>query len=165
MKREEIRRLLPAVFQSVSADETPLGALLGLMEALHAPTEERLAMLDEILDPARTPEAFVPVLARWVDLDPELAIGTGRLRSLVAFGAELAQRRGTARGLVAFLEAATGATGFQVEDAVADALGEVKPFHLRVTAPKALQAHQELIETIVRREKPAYVSVEPLAFK
>jgi phage tail-like protein len=165
MRREEIRRLLPAVFQAASGDDTPLGALLGLMEELHASTERRLTTLDEILDPARTPEACVPFLARWVDLDPELAMGTERLRVLVALGAELSRWRGTARGLVSFLEAATGMTGFEVDDAVKDAGGEVKPFHLRVTAPKALQVHQEVLEAIVRREKPAYVSVEPLAFK
>jgi phage tail-like protein len=165
MRREEIRRLLPAVFQRASADETPLGAILGLMEALHASSEQRLGTLDEIFDPYRTSDAFVPLLARWVDLDPELAMGTGRLRSLVALGAELARFRGTARGLVAFLEAATGMTGFQVDDAVIGEGGEVKPFHLRVTAPKALQPYQDLLDTIVRREKPAYVSVEPLAFE
>lgn len=165
MRREEIRRLLPAVFRGASSDETPLGALLGAMEALHATTEETLATVDRIFDPMRTPDDFVPVLARWVDLDPELSMGIAPLRSLVALAADLSRWRGTTRGLVAFLEAATGVRGFEVEDAVPGPDGKLLPFHLRITVPKALTPYQELLDTIVRREKPAYATAEPLLFK
>src|SRR6267143_2908852 len=132
MRREEIRRLLPAVFQTAAAEGTPIAALLGLMEQLHEPSEKRLAALDEVLDPRRAPERFVPFLAGWLDLPPELALGMDRLRALVALAADLARWRGTARGLTAFLEAATGATGFRIDDAL-------RPFHLHVIAPQSLR--------------------------
>ncbi|HEY2028932.1 MAG TPA: phage tail protein [Myxococcales bacterium] len=165
MKRDEIRRLLPAVFRRASSDETPLGALLGAMELLHARTEDTLTTVDRFFDPLRAPDEFVPSLARWIDLDPELAMGTARLRSLVALGAELGRFRGTTRGLTAFLEAATGVTGFEVDDAVKGPDGNVRPFHLRVSCPKALEPYRELLEAMVRREKPAYATVEMLLFK
>ena len=165
MRRDEIQRLLPGVFQAAAGEGTPLAALLGLMEWLHGPTEARLARVDRILDPRRAPEDFVPFLARWVDLDPDLAMGPDRLRVLVALGAELSRWRGTARGLTAFLEAATGMTGFRVDDAVRDARGRIMPFHLRVTAPAALRPYHEQLEAIVLREKPAYVTIDlPLTF-
>jgi phage tail-like protein len=160
MRREEIRRLLPGVFRAVAAEGTPVAALLGLMEQLHAPTEARLRSLDEVLDPRRAPPAFIPFLAGWIDLEPGVALGEDRLRALVALGAELARWRGTARGLAAFLEAATGATGFRIDDAVPDGDGATWPFHLRVTAPGALRPYQDALEAIVVREKPAYVTHE-----
>jgi phage tail-like protein len=165
MRHEEIRRLLPGVFQAAAAPGTALAALLALMERLHAPTEARLANLDEVLDPRRAPDEFVPFLARWVDLDVELAMGPERLRVLVALGAELSRWRGTARGLTAFLEAATGMTGFKVDDAVRDKRGRTRPFHIRVTAPASLQPYHEQLEAIALREKPAYVTIDlPLTF-
>jgi hypothetical protein len=36
----------------------------------------------------------------------------------------------------------------------------VKPFHLQVTAPKALTMHRPLLERIIELEKPAYVTYE-----
>jgi hypothetical protein len=91
-------------------------------------------------------------------------MGVGALRSLVALGAELSRWRGTTRGLTAFLETATGVRGFEVEDTVSGPDGKVRPFHLRVSAPKALEPYRELLETILRREKPAYATAA-LLFK
>jgi phage tail-like protein len=165
MKAAEIRRLLPGIFQSAAARGTPIDALLRLMEQLHAPTEDRIASLDELLDPRRAPDDFVRFLATWVDLDPDLALGPERLRALVALGAELSRWRGTVRGLTAFLEVATGMSGFKVDDAVPDEQGRIRPFHLRVTAPAALAPYAPQLEAIVLREKPAYVTIDlPLTF-
>jgi hypothetical protein len=71
--------------------------------------------------------------------------------------------RGTGRGLVEFLRAATGATGFEVDEAVPGPSGEIRQCHILVRAPAATQGHEEMIRSIVEREKPAHVTWE-LAF-
>lgn len=160
MKRREIARLLPAVFQAADLEGSPLAALVDLMEQLHLRPEAELASLDRVLDPARTPEPFVPFLAYWVDLALEVTTGVDRLRALVANAVDLSRWRGTARGLVTFLEIASGATGFEVEDQVPDEAGRPRPFHLRVTAPGQLQKHDRMLGRIIELEKPAYVTYE-----
>lgn len=172
MKRPAIESLLPGVVQSALRDGGPMRALLEVMEALHEPSEEVLSSLDERFDPRRAPDAFVPFLARWVDLDhlfeegaeasgrlPE-AIELGPLRELVALATHLSRWRGTRRGLVLFLETATGERGFEVDERVRGDDGTVRPFHLRVTAPAGTHGRRALLEKIIEREKPAYVTYE-----
>ena len=101
------------------------------METLHGPVETVLRDLDRYLDPRLAEPAFVPYLAGWVDLDwllvaapsepvatTTLASGLGTLRELVAAAADLARWRGTARGLLRFLDTATGIPGFAIEENV-----------------------------------------------
>jgi phage tail-like protein len=175
MKASEIRYLLPGVFQRTLRPGTPLSAALDVMEALHAPSEEALANIDGVLDPRRTPDGFVPMLARWLDLDrlferrlreqePSLRqlmpAGLGRLRELIAIAAQLSKWRGTRRGLLLFLETATGLKGFDVDENVPGEDGLPKPFHLRVKVPAGGSELKGLIERIVSSEKPAYVTYE-----
>src|SRR5258706_2928400 len=115
MRRQAIERLLPAVYQRTAGPGGVLGAVLDVMEQMHAPDEARLETVDDLCAPYRTPERFVAFLAGWVALDPfvppgsasglanggaALAVPPGRLRDLVASGAEMAQWRGTATGLI-----------------------------------------------------------------
>jgi phage tail-like protein len=176
MKRTQIERLLPEVFRRTAARSNPLPALLDTMEALHAPAEARLDRLDEVFDPHRTDERFLPLLAAWTDLDrlftrssrratttrsqAGLSTGNGRLRELIAGAAQLSQWRGTRRGLVAFLETATGAKGFAVDEQVDGPDGLPLAFHIRVRAPQALLPHRPLIERIVESEKPAHLTYD-----
>ena len=175
MKATEIRHLLPGVFQRTLRPETPLSALLGVMEALHAPSEAALADFPRVLDPRRTPDAFVPMLAAWLDLDrlferpgrgadPSLArlmpSGLGRLRELTAIASELSKWRGTRRGLLLFLETATGLKGFEVDEQVPGDDGLPRPFHLRLHVPAGGERYRLLIRRIVESEKPAYVTYE-----
>ena len=160
MKRDEIARLLPSIFQAGDLEGSPLAGLLDVMESLHVRPEEELASLDQVLDPERAPEPFVSFLATWVDLGLEVTTGIERQRALVASAVELSRWRGTARGLVAFLEIATGVSGFEVEDRVLDAALLPRPFHLRVTAPGRLEKHDRMLCRIIEREKPAYVTYE-----
>lgn len=150
---------------------SPLAAVLAVMEGLHAPCEAVLADLDRYFDPRRAPDDFVPFLARWLDLDrymPQrahpgaepLPAGTGRLRELVAEAAELSRWRGTTRGLVRFLEVATGVPGFTVDEAVPGGDGRRRPFHVRIQVPAAAAPQQRLVRRIVEGEKPAYVTWE-----
>lgn len=177
MRRAEIERLLPAIFQRTARPEGPLVALLEVMEAMHAPAEAALEGFDAKLDPRRAPEPFVWYLAQWVDLNrlyeqrsggdirsQSASLGAtvevGRLRELIAMAAHLSKWRGTARGLLLFLETATGIRGFTVDEEVADPSGRPRPFHLRVLAPTAAASQRALIERIIELEKPAYVTSE-----
>lgn len=176
MKRTEIERLLPEVFRATLEPPGPLGALLNVMALLHAPNEQILDHLDAAFDPNRTEDRFVPLLARWLDLDrlfvqsatdaPEMAelepisSGMGRLRELIARAAYLSHWRGTRTGLMAFLETATGVSGFDVDEQVLDERGLPRPFHIRVLVPEGLDAHRPLIQRIIEFEKPAYVTYD-----
>jgi phage tail-like protein len=174
MKRTEIEQLLPVIFQRAIKEGTPLFALLEVMEALPAADEVVLDQLDAFFDPYRAPDAFVPFLAGWVDLErlllealevsaapaTPLPSGMGRLRELVAAATYLAQWRGTAKGLLHFLETATGARGFVIEEQVAGPDGQLRPFHLRVLAPQETTSYRVMIERIIESEKPAYVTYE-----
>jgi phage tail-like protein len=153
------------MFQRAAGEHTVVGAVLDVMAELHEPDEAILAGIDGIFDPYRTPDRFVPFLARWVDLDRVLppdvppgepvpfAPGYGCLRNLVATGAELAQWRGTSAGLRWFLRLATGVDGFTVVEDLVD-----RPFHIEVHVPPDAVPYRELVERIVAMEKPAFVT-------
>ncbi|HYF00001.1 MAG TPA: phage tail protein [Planctomycetota bacterium] len=177
MKSAAIQRMLPEVYRRTARPGGPLAALLGVMEGLHAPSERILERIPDVFNPHRAPDAFVPVLAAWLDLERifdvptqgdvpaasltrPISTGLGRLRELVASAAHLSQWRGTARGLLRFLEIATGMRGFAVDERVPGKDGRPVPFHIRVRVPRAAAAHRALIERIVRAEKPAYVTHE-----
>jgi len=181
MKREEIESLLPQVIRQTMRPGSPLNALLEVMDLLHAPAEDVLAHLETYFSAYSTPDIFVPYLASWVDLDrfypyyseqpadlqrtvDPISTGSGQLRELIAAAAYLSQWRGTAKGLKLFLETATGMDGFELVENVEDAGGNPRPFHIRILAPPAAEAHIALIERIVEQEKPAYVSYD-LEFK
>ena len=140
MDSAAIATLLPGIFQSalhpaqagIVEPDRRLAALLGVMETLQEPVEDVLDGLHHHLDPRQAPPRFVPFLAGWVDLDwlllatPDqpsatatpLASGMGHLRELVAAAVEIARWRGTAGGLLRFLDTATGIPGFAVEENV-----------------------------------------------
>jgi phage tail-like protein len=174
--RAEINRLLPLVFQRTLHHGSPLDAVLAVMEVLHQPSEQILRDIDSIFDPVRTRSAFVPLLARWVDLewifdrhmldptlqgeDGPLSTGLGRLRELVAAAPHLAQWRGTRIGLLRFLETATGLKGFEIEDTPLDGSGNPRPFHLIVRAPHQAVSSRSLVRRIIEVEKPAYVTYD-----
>ena len=166
MRRTAIERLLPAAYQRAAGPGSVLGALLDVMEALHAPDEAVLADVDALFGPYRTPDGFVAYLTRWVAMDHVVAasradapppLPRGRLRDLVAHGALLARWRGTPYGMRTALELATGVTGF-VLDEPAD-----RPFHLVVRVPPAAADRLALVGRIVEAEKPAAVTVEVVA--
>jgi phage tail-like protein len=173
MKRNEIAQLLPEVIRRTAQPGSPLSALLEVMEALHAPSEELLARGGSMFNAYQIPDAFVPWLARWVDLDRFLSdapstredaavhafpSGLGRLRALIADAARLSQGRGTAQGLVGFLETATGLSGYRIEEEVLDERGQARAFHICVRAPAQGQRYRALIQQIIEAEKPAYVT-------
>jgi phage tail-like protein len=175
MKRSEIENLLPLVFRRTVQPGTPIFGLLEAIEALHTPSEEMLESLHDFFNPYRTPDRFVPMLARWVDLDrflsetpaefgsatfPVFPSGLGRLRDLITNASFLSMWRGTAQGLLRFLEIATGIQGFEIIEQPPDAEGRPKPFHILVRAPGPAQQYRQIIQQIVEMEKPAYVTYQ-----
>jgi phage tail-like protein len=176
MKQNEIARLLPAIFQQTIQPGTPLQALLEVMEALPQQDEGVLNGLEDFFNPYRTPDGFVPFLASWVDMEwillensaefsaltPPLPSGMGRLRELVASATFLAQWRGTARGLLRFLETACGVSGFTVDERVPGPDGRPRPFHIAVQVPPDAVPYQAMIRRIIESEKPAYVTYDLL---
>ncbi|MGK6320283.1 hypothetical protein [Sphingomonas sp. DT-204] len=174
MERERIARLLPESYQSAIRRDNPLAAVLAAMEALHAPAEARLDALDAEIDPLRAEEPFVFMLADWLGLAgyldwsggrpgagvPSFAAGTGRLRLLVAEAAQLARSRGSRRTLERFLAVAIGLSGIMIEDAIPDAAGRPRSFHLRVNLPAEARRYADLVARIVDAERPAYATYE-----
>jgi phage tail-like protein len=174
VKQTQIKKLLPWVYQRTAQAGNPLAALLEVMQDMHAPVEATLGHLDSMFDPRRTADGFVPYIAGWVDLGVLIDVsrgggltasatfptGLGRLRELIASAAALSEWRGTKKGLQMFLEIATGAGGFSIDEQVQGPDGKIRPFHLKVAAPKDLLMHRPLLERIIELEKPAYVTYE-----
>jgi phage tail-like protein len=176
MKSHEIASLLPGIFRLSVRDGNPMKALLTVMESLHEPSERVLADIDSYFDPRRAPDAFVPYLAHWVDLDRFLqtngskrvwtlrsSISLPQLREWVAAAAQLSKWRGTAKGLKMVLEVATGVVGFRILEGV-DLDGKPRAFHLRVIAPAESESQSALIARIIELEKPAYVTCSGVEF-
>lgn len=171
MTKNRIASLLPYVIARTAQPGSVLDALLAAMAGLHEPSERVLRDLDAYADPRRCPDRFVPMLARWVGLEgvlrPEgsgrapvgLADDSPNLRELVARRSHLSRLRGTARGLIEFLEIATGVDGFAIEEG-RDAEGGAREFHFTLKAPGSAAIHRRLIEHIVELEKPAHVTCD-----
>lgn len=166
MASASLRDSLPEVFASASIEGSPLAALVAAADRMHHPIADILDHLDAHVDPFRTRPEFVAYLASWVDLDwltrpdadgtarSSLPLGHAPLRDLICARAELSATRGTAAGLVRFLELATRVRGFAVEDAGG--------FHLRVRVPEQAADQADTVARIVRAMKPAHVTAEIL---
>lgn len=174
-QRNRIETLLPSFMQRAAESNAPLAAMLDSMAALVDPDVSRFEEIETLFDPRQVEERFVPFLAGWVDLGRVYEIpvpfqprrglavpGIGRiggsLRELVAVAAELSQFRGTTRGLVRFLEVATGVVGFRIEDADADEQGAHRAFHITLVVPEAAREQESLVARILAMEKPAHVT-------
>jgi phage tail-like protein len=169
MRSAQVKKLLPEVFQTASLEGTPLMALLEAMADLLTPSIDALDVLETYFNPYQCPEHFVPFLAMWVDMDvlleqstlgrrivsAALPTGSGRMRALIAHAAYLSKWRGTTTGLLAFLRLATG-----VDDFILVENPDGRLFHVSLTIPARLRPFSELINAIVAREKPAYVTCE-----
>lgn len=174
MRADRIARFLPETYRAADQPASVLRSLIEAMETLQQPAEDILAEVDRYLDPARAPDAFVPLLASWLDLTPYLdwsggraglgsprfAPGVERLRLLVTQAPDLNARRGARAALETFLTTATGCTGFTVEENPPDANGRGRPFHIRVHAPNEAARYSDLVARIVDGERPVYVTYE-----
>jgi hypothetical protein len=172
MRPGEIKLLLPQIYQRTvdGCSGDVLAGLLSVMSALHAPVETVLERVPELFDPRCTDDNMVGFLAGWADLDRvvhvsgdgllSLPAGLGWLRETVATSLELSRERGTKHGLVAFLESATGTSGFEVIDRSDPRGAELPPFHFVVVVPPAAAAQREIVEAIVETERPVHMTYE-----
>lgn len=175
MQADEIANLLPEVYRrSLRHDNSVLRALLESMECLLSPAERAIRDFPKNLNPRTTKEKFLTLLIRWLDLEylferrlrgrsatvaDLMPTGSGRLRELIAVCAQLSDKRGTEAGLRLFLEVATGVHGFVIEEGqTAD--GAPRAFHLCIRGPEAAEPHRQLIEQIIRSERPAHLTFE-----
>jgi phage tail-like protein len=154
---------LPAIFQ----EEDPF--TVRFTEAFDdslAPIFTTLDNLAAYFDPRYAPEDFLAWLAGWVAIELDETWELGRRREAVLGGADLLRRRGTAVGLAAELELATGGRVEVLEsggsawslDAGSPMVGTARPallVRIRVDDPGGLDA--ERVERIVDAAKPAHV--------
>jgi len=160
MPRERIEQLLPSVIRRGIVDGGPLAALTAAMADLFDPADVAAGTLDQYFDPWRCPERFLPLLALWLDIPLPVTTGARRLRTLISVATGLHQVRGTRRALLAFLDAATGIRGFEIDETVVDAAGQARPFVVAVRAPEAARPHAAMIQRLIENERPAQVRCE-----
>ena len=154
---------LPAIFQ----EEDPF--TVRFTEAFDdslAPIFTTLDNLAAYFDPRYAPEDFLGWLAGWVAIELDETWDLARRREAVIGGADLLRRRGTAVGLAAELELATGGhvevlesggSGWSL-DAGSPMVGTARPallVRIKVDDPGGLDA--ERVERIVDAAKPAHV--------
>ncbi len=97
---------LPAIYKK---DEFT-GRFLRIFEDILQPIEGVVDNVPYYLDPAVTPEPFLPWLASWLGLALDERWPIDRRRRLVASAAELYRWRGTRRGVTEFLKIYSGVT-------------------------------------------------------
>ena len=171
MDRQRILRYLPENYQLAAVDErSVMGAVLAIMEAMHAPVDRVLRSIDSYFDPFRAPDPFVLMQASWLGLDryfdwsggipgvgeARYPAGTDQLRLLIAEFPLLVRSRGTNASLTRFLQVATGVPGFVVRD------GDLpdEAFHIIVDVPSEAAPLRDLVERIVAGERPAHATWE-----
>ncbi|WP_339950572.1 phage tail protein [uncultured Albimonas sp.] len=126
-------RYLPAMFhETLSGAEaaapgpaTPpdfMERLLALFESRFTEIEDRIAAAWLLTDPAATPDDALPWLASWVGIPETPGEAPARLRERLKAAPWTARLHGTAGGVLAALELATG--GIAVTGAPIDPLGE-----------------------------------------
>lgn len=168
MEKHKIIPLLPGIFQQSVKPGNPLFAFLSVMEVMHKDSETILNSLDAFFDPGRTDENFIRFLLKWVDMDWLIddedtsgkMIKTDNLRLLIANAWYLSKWRGTSKGLIMFLETATGVKGFLINENAKDEKGIPLPFHIIINVPENAVPMLHIIERIIEKEKPAYVTHE-----
>ena len=172
MNKDEIKKLLPAVFQRTVHEGNPLMVLLEVMQEMQEPAENTIRGIDNFFNPYQTTEEFVPFLAFWVDLNrlfvtneeidfqSSLTPKIGFLREVIANAAHLSKLRGTNKGLILFLQTITGEKKFSIFEKVKNEQGQILPFHIKVVVPKELNTQTELIRRIIDSEKPIHLTYE-----
>ena len=69
MNREQLEKLLPAIFQRTCTEGSPLAAILDTMVELLEPVYALLKKSELYFSAQHAPLEFVPFLAAWVDLE------------------------------------------------------------------------------------------------
>lgn len=154
---------LPAIYQ----EEDPFTVrFTQAFDDSLAPIFSTLDNLPAYFDPRYAPEDFLGWLAGWIAIELDETWEVERRRAAVRNGADLLRRRGTAGGLAAEVELATGGQVEIIEnggsgwslDAGSPMVGLARPalmVRVRVADPAAVD--RERLERIVDAAKPAHV--------
>ena len=154
---------LPAIFQ----EEDPFTVrFTQAFDDSLAPIFATLDNLPAYFDARYAPEDFLGWLSSWVAIELDETWDVERRRRAVRGGADLLRRRGTALGLAAEIELATGGTVEIIEnggsgwslDAGSPMIGSARPALLvRVRVDDPARLDMERLERIVDASKPAHV--------
>lgn len=149
------RTLLPSVYQAAirTRPDGPLPVLLKCMDSMLAPVEREIEGFDAILDPLRTRREFLPMLGDWLAAGTSEADALPPNRAWLAGTVDLAQRRGTAAGLLQTLRLATGMQGFSLTE-------QTERFHVSIHAPVAAKGLQDALKSLIERQRPAHITYE-----
>lgn len=164
--RGRVANVLPRNFDlGTPRDKDPMAAAVTAMAALLASIEAEIDGAPACLDPRRAPARFLPLLARWVDLEwllerdaqgaYRLRAGGDRLRELIATRAWCLRHRGQKEPLLLTLELATGLDGFRVET---DPEKPDAPYCFVLKAPALDATSRAMVRLVVEQEKPAYAT-------
>jgi phage tail-like protein len=138
---------LPSIF----AENDFLGRFLLIFERIWEPLEQRQDHMDMYIDPATCPESFLRWLASWFDVKVGPHWPEDRLRDLVGQAMHLYQWRGTRYGMQRSVELWTGVTP-EIESDPSDPF----VFTVRVKAPADRDIDRNMVEDLLRSNKPAH---------
>lgn len=154
--------LLPSYLQE---DEFAMRWTAGLDDVL-APVFSVLDCLDSYVDPRLTPEDFLVWLGGWVGAYLDERWELSRARDAVRSAVDIHRLRGTAAGLRAQFEVATGGTVEIVESGGVSWSSEpgqvpVPPdfhVHIRITVTDPEHQHRAALEDLAEAAKPAHLT-------
>ncbi|WP_375386963.1 phage tail protein [uncultured Amnibacterium sp.] len=156
---------LPGVLQ----DDAFIELLCGAVDELLAPVLLTLDSLEAYVDPALTPQDFLPWLGTWVGFDSGAGWGADRTRALIARATAMHAGRGTIEGVRFAVSVAAGAdavvvvedTGGVAVSAVPDGrppAGGPARVTVTVTGPEtAAPEYQQRLRSVVAAAVPASV--------
>jgi phage tail-like protein len=140
---------LPVIFQ----DGDFLGRFLMIFQSIWEPLEYRQDHLAMYFDPRTCPAPFLHWLAGWFGVLVGPVSDEGRLRALLGEAVELYRWRGTRYGLTRMIEICTGVTPL-----VAEAESDPAVLQIRVSVPPESHVDRDIIERLVKANKPAHTA-------
>jgi phage tail-like protein len=132
-----------------------LARFLLIFESVLGPIDRTVGNLHHYFDPGLAPRDFVDWLGQWLGFVFDERWPEERRRELVRAAGDLYRWRGTARGLTAYIRAATGITPEVVEG---PAGGGPFRFTVRLRLANPAAVDRSLVEAIIEAEKPAFAA-------
>lgn len=146
---------LPAIY----AENDFMGRFLMIFESILGPLDRTSLDLHHLLDPTVCPPDLLAWLGGWLGLVLDDRWPVERRRAIVGGASDLYRWRGTPRGLREFVRLYTGYVPDILEPTSAQVAADRSlafSFVLRLQVPAGAIVSQELLETIVEVEKPAF---------
>jgi phage tail-like protein len=104
VNRSSWARYLPSIYQNPAFDGAHLvGGILWIVQSIFASIERKLDHVEDLFDPAATPEAFLPWLSSWLALGTDIGWDERKRRSVIRDAARLYNARGSERALIEWI--------------------------------------------------------------